>query len=259
MKARFEEYAHRYPNAVMTRREGILELRLHTGGGPLVWGHQPHSQLGHCFADIGSDPGNRVVILTGTGAEFCARLDGSWVGEFSPQVWDEIFHDARRLLANLLDVEVPVIGAVNGKASIHAELALLSDVVLAAESAVFQDAPHFRRGTVPGDGVHVIWPYLIGPIRARYFLLTGQKLTAEEGLRLGFVNEVLPDEQLLGRAWELARELAHQPDLTLRYTRAALTRQIKRMLHEDLGFGLALEGLAAHVSWPRGSRAQGPA
>jgi enoyl-CoA hydratase/carnithine racemase len=157
-------------------------------------------------------------------------------------MWDEIFHDARRLLANLLDVEAPVIGAVNGKASVHAELALLSDVVLAAESAVFQDAPHFRRGTVPGDGVHVIWPHLIGPTRARYFLMTGQKLTAEDGLRLGFVNEVLPQDRLLGRAWELARELARQPDLTLRYTRAAFTRQIKRMLHEDLGTGTGLLG-----------------
>jgi enoyl-CoA hydratase/carnithine racemase len=250
VKVAFEDYATRYPNVAMRREDGVLELRLHSDGGPLIWGRGPHQQLGHCFADVGADPANRIVILTGTGEHFCARTDDSLAVEFDAALWDELFHDARRLLFNLLEIEVPVITAVNGKASVHAELAVLGDVVLASDDAVFQDAVHFRHGAVPGDGVHVIWPHLIGPIRARYFLLTGQKLTAAEGRELGFVNEVHARESLLGRAHALARELARQPDQTLRYTRALFTRPLKRMLFEDLGFGLAVEGLAGHAHWP---------
>jgi enoyl-CoA hydratase/carnithine racemase len=250
LQAAFDEYAHRYSHVALRREDGVLEMRLHSDGGPLIWGRGPHRELGHCFADVGSDPENRIVILTGTGEHFCARTDDSLAGAFDAALWDELFHDAHRLLGNLLDIEVPVITAVNGRASVHAELAVLGDVVLAAHDAVFQDAVHFRHGAVPGDGVHVIWPYLIGPTRARYFLLTGQKLSAEQGLQLGFVNEVHPREHLLDRAHALARELARQPDRTLRYTRAVFTRPLKRMLFEDLGFGLAVEGLAGHAYWP---------
>ncbi len=254
MKVSFDEYASRYPNVALRRSDGVLEMRLHSDGGPLVWGRGVHRQLGHCFSDAGSDPDNRVVILTGTGDAFCARTDDSFAGTFDAGLWDELFHDARRLLTNLLDIEVPLITAVNGKASVHAELGVLGDIVVAAEGAVFQDAAHFRHGAVPGDGVHVIWPHLIGPARARYFLMTGQRIGAEEALRLGFVNEVHPRDALLDRAHALARELMRQPPMTLRYTRALFTRPLKRLLLEDLGFGLALEGLAGHAYWPSVAR-----
>src|SRR5215475_16080772 len=105
-----------------------------------------------------------------------------------------------------------MIAAVNGPAIIHAELAVLCDIVLAADTAVFQDAPHFPGGLVPGDGVHVVWPLVLGANRGRYFLLTGQKLSAQEALNLGVVSEIVPREKLLARAWELARQISLKPD-----------------------------------------------
>ena len=78
---------------------------------------------------------------------------------------------------------------------IHAEIPVLSDIVLASENATFQDAPHFPRGVVLGDGVHVVWPLLLGQNRGRYFLLTGQTLSAQEAHELGVVAEVLPREK----------------------------------------------------------------
>jgi enoyl-CoA hydratase/carnithine racemase len=138
---------------------------------------------------------------------------------------------------------VPVIGAVNGPARIHAELVVLSDIVLASETATFQDAPHFPNGVVAGDGVHIVWPLLLGPNRGRYFLLTGQEISAEEALRLDFVGEVLPADQLLPRAHELAQQLADKPITTLRYT-----QRLKRHLLDDLGYGLMLESRAAIAS-----------
>ncbi len=250
MSRNFEQYRDDYEHVAMSREDGILELRFHTNEGSLIWGASPHSELGHCFREVGTDPTNRVIIITGTGDEFISRLDESWVGKMTPQKWERIYTNGKRLLQALLDIEVPVIGAVNGKATVHAELALLSDIVIASDRAVFQDGPHFRYGTVPGDGVHVIWPLLLGANRGRYFLLTGQRLSAVEAHGFGVVNEVVAHEAVRHRAFELARQLCAQPDITLRYSREVLIEPIRRYLASSIVSGLALEGLAAFESWP---------
>ena len=82
-----------------------------------------------------------------------------------------------RPAVNLLNIEVPVISAINGPAWRHGEIPLLSDIVLAADTAAFQDSAHFPNGLVPGDGMHIVMPLLLGMNRGRYFLLTGQTLS----------------------------------------------------------------------------------
>jgi len=249
----FDAYSTRYDHVAMERDEqGVLVMRFHSDNGPLVWGDAPHTELSYAFTDVGADPANRVVIITGTGDRFISDLDASWVGAMTPAKWDKIYAHGRRLLQRLLDIEVPVIGAVNGPATVHAELAVMSDIVIASDTTYFSDAPHFKYGTVPGDGVHVIWPLLLGANRGRYFLLTGQRIDAAEALRLGVVSEVLPHDQLLDRAITLGRQLARQPDTTLRYARDAVIQPLKRLLLDNIGYGLALEGLGAYASWPTG-------
>ena len=117
--------------------------------------------------------------------------------------------------------------------------------ILASETAEFQDSAHFPTGLVPGDGMHIVYPLLLGTNRGRYFLLTGQIISARQAQELGLVGEVLPKDRVLARAWELAEQLAKQPLLTLRYARVALTMDLKRRLQDLLGYGLALEGLAS--------------
>ena len=244
--ATFEQYSNKYESIRMERRDGILQITLHTGGGTLQWGEVPHREFPQAFSDIGSDPENKVVIMTGTGEGFSGPRA---VGESRPsrtaREWDKTYWEGKHLLTNLLDIEVPMIGAVNGPALRHSELPLLCDIVLASEEASFQDSGHFPRGLTPGDGMHVVYPMLLGMNRGRYFLLTGQELSATEAKDLGLVAEVLPREELLPRAWTLAEQLAQQPPLVLRYTRVVLTQYIKRQMQDLLGYGLALEGLGA--------------
>jgi enoyl-CoA hydratase/carnithine racemase len=166
---------------------------------------------------------------------------------------DEKAWYGRMLVENILAVDVPMISAVNGPCNIHSEVPLLGDIVLASEDAYFQDLAHFPRGMVPGDGQHVLWPRLIGPNRARYLLLTGKKLAAREALEWGAISEVHPKEKLLDRAWELARELAKRPPLTLRYTRMLFTQDLKRAFLDELAHGLARETYAQRQFFPVGA------
>jgi enoyl-CoA hydratase/carnithine racemase len=250
MKSAFDDYSKRYEHVSMRREDNVIELALHSDGRSLVWGAAPHTELGYCFADVGSDPENHVVILTGTGAAFLADVDTSWATPQNPDKWDKIFAHGRRLLLNLLEIEAPVIAAINGPASVHSEIAVLNDICLAADTAYFSDEAHFRYGVVPGDGVYAVWSSLLGPNRARSFLLREERIHAAEALRLGVVSEVLDSGEVLEKAWEIARELRGKPHKALRYTRLAFTQPLKKLLLDNLNFGLALEGLAGYEHWP---------
>ncbi|MGB8365936.1 MAG: enoyl-CoA hydratase/isomerase family protein [Rhizomicrobium sp.] len=242
------DYANRYNGVRFERTDGVLEVTLHTRGGEARWGSSAralHAELGNAFLDIARDPENKVVILTGTGNTFIASMDDQEpFGEPTlSNMWDRIYDEGLSLLDNLLAIPVPIIGAVNGPAFIHAELAVLSDIVLAADHAEFADLAHYR-AAVPGDGVHIVWPMLLGPNRGRYFLLTGQRLSAQQALDLGVVSEVLPADQLMPRARALANQMAALPRRMLRHTRTVLVRHLRRRLREDLDIGLAVEALA---------------
>src|SRR5258708_37080048 len=116
---------------------------------------------------------------------------------------------------------------------------------MVAAEAVFEDKPHFDFGIVPGDGVNLLWPEVIGSIRGRYFVLTRQKLDAQTAKDWGVVNEIVPADRLLTRSHEIADQIAALPPLTSRYTRIALTQKLLRIIDEGVGYSLALEGISA--------------
>ena len=176
--SRFDAYRDGFPNARLNRsKSGVLEVALHTDGGTLVFNGHTHEQFVDLFHAIGSDPDNRVVILTGSGDAFMETISPEGFDFFTPQGYDKIYREGRKVLMNILDIEAPLIAAVNGPTRLHSEYILLADIVLATPSTVFQDNPHFEFGIVPGDGVHLLWQEVIGSVRGRYFILTRQEPT----------------------------------------------------------------------------------
>lgn len=244
--AQFETYRNAFPNAELSRRpNGVLEVKFHTDGGKLIFNGHAHEQFVRLFHAIGEDAENRVVILTGSGDAFMDAISPDGFDFFTPRGYDKILREGRKVLSNILDIEVPMITALNGPVLLHSEYALLTDIILATPQTVFQDKPHFEFGIVPGDGMQIVWPELIGQIRARYFLLTRQVLDAQTAKDWGVVNEIVPADQLLARAHEIADSIAALPPLTSRYTRIALTQRMRRAVDEGTTLGLALEGISA--------------
>ena len=249
--SKFDQYCGSYRYMKLERRHGILQMTLHTDGGPLQWNMEAQAEFAQAFAEVGADPENRLVILTGTGDEFSGpRLDPDNAAFFhgaklTPSGLHSIHWNARRLVKTLLDIEVPMIAVVNGPAKRHADLALMCDIVLAADDASFEDTAHFHHGSiVPGDGINVIYTMLMGLNRARYLMLTGQVLTAKEAKEMGLVSELLPRDKLLPRAWELAEQLAKKPDTLLRNTRMLLTHPLRKAIDDGLDYYLSLEMLS---------------
>ncbi|AIT82114.1 enoyl-CoA hydratase/isomerase family protein [Novosphingobium pentaromativorans] len=245
-----DAYCDKYENIRFERRDGILLMQLHTDGKEFANSATSHTELVDAFNNVGADHDNRIVILTGTGSAFGNRMNDADPGADGTAV-ARLHYEGRRIMQSVLDVEAPMIAAINGPLTHLPPFALTCDITLCSEDAVFSDYVHFvLHGVVPGDGVQTVWPYLLGPNRARYFLLTGQELSAREAHDLGVVNEVLPRDRLLARAWALAEELNRRPHAALRYTRLTLTQRYRRMMLEDTALGYGLEWLGVKTNEP---------
>src|ERR1700745_575022 len=124
MSAMFENYSPKYENVTMKRENGILEVALHTRGGPLVFNGHVHEALVRAFRDIGDDPDNHVVIRTGPGHEFCAQISPEGFDFFTPTGYDKILREGTKVLENILDIQVPMIAAINGPMTVTSQYAL---------------------------------------------------------------------------------------------------------------------------------------
>jgi enoyl-CoA hydratase len=201
-----------------------------------------HRDLTRLFARLRVDDDARCVLLTGRGRAFSAGGDFAWFPTLrEPGRMEALRRDAKRLIWDLLDVEIPIVAAVNGHAmGLGASIALLCDVILMADTATIGD-PHVRVGLVAGDGGAAIWPLAVGPARAKQYLLTGDPLTAAEAERIGLVNRVVPAAELDGEAMALAERLAAGAPLAVRYTKLAVNKLVKDALNVAFDASTALE------------------
>jgi enoyl-CoA hydratase/carnithine racemase len=250
-----EEYAQKYARFFTFEREdGILEVCMHTDGGSVTveepaW-YAFHNAWGQVWQEVGNDPENEVLVFTGAGEDWF-RPGAKSVQEQNESLhrsarpaghaYEHAFYDGTKLVENFVfNIDIPTIAAVNGPSVAHTEIALMCDLTLASETATFTD-PHFLVGVVPGDGQQLSFQELLGTKRAAYHLYTGDPIDARTALRLGLVNEVLPNDRLLPRAHELARMIMARPRTARRLTHAVIQRPWKRRLVDDLGFGIAHE------------------
>jgi len=226
--------------------DGVLVVSLHTDGGPLVFTAQDHTEFTEAFYRIAQDRDNTVVILTGSGGEFVPGIDFASFGDVSdPRVWSRVHDEGVQILENLANIRVPVIAAIEGRAHVHSEYALMANAIVAGESASFHDLPHFAGGIVPGDGIYTAWSYRAGPGRAEAWLLAPRPLSARTAEQWGVVAEVVPDGSALARARALAALYLKAPETTRRNTRIHFIQPLKERLVREVGYGMSLEGASA--------------
>jgi enoyl-CoA hydratase/carnithine racemase len=242
-----DDYFAAYRSLKLTRdANGVLVAEFHSNGGPLTFTAQAHTEVVDAFYRISQDRANKIVILTGAGGDFIIGVDWASFGDVAdPGVWSQVHDEGVQVLENLANIRVPVIAAIEGRAHIHSEYALLANVIVAAEGATFQDVGHYAAGVVPGDGIFTTWSYRAGAGRAEAFLLNPQPLPARTAYEWGVVAEVVPNGKALSRARELAELYLKAPEVTRRDTRVHFIRPLKERIVREVGYGLSLEGASA--------------
>jgi len=200
-----------------------------------------HAELVRLFEELKTEPDARAVLLTGAGRAFSAGGDFSWMAETGPEDLYEMRREGKQIVWNLLDVELPVVAAINGPAvGLGATLALLCDAVFMADDAILSD-PHIQVGLVAGDGGAVAWPLAVGPLLAKRYLLTGDPLTAADAERLGLVTHAVAADDLQSEALAFAQRLAAGAPLAVRYTKLAINQLLKQAMASAFDYSTALE------------------
>src|SRR4029453_6893790 len=231
----------RYHYLSVERKEKVLVVALNRPESLNAINAPLHTELSQIFADIAQDRETEAVVLTGKGRAFCAGGDIKWFQGMTAQQLDALFIEARKIIIDMLEVEQPIIAAVNGAATgLGATLALFSDVIFAAENAKIGD-PHVRVGVVAGDGGAVIWPWLVGAARAKEFLMAGDIISATEAERIGLINHVVPADQLMDKAMTFANRLANGPTKAIRWTKVSVNKILRDTANLVLDTSLALE------------------
>ena len=248
----FEEIKEMFKeHFIMDRREdGVVTVRMHCKGGPLIWSMELHDAIGKMWRLLGTDKETEMIIFTGTGNVWVADFEAaSWAPEGDNPAetrYQHMFVEGRRMIISMIqDVEVPTLGVLSGSGG-HTELALMCDLAIAADDITVLD-PHMLPGVnnVPGDGIHSCFFELMPARFATWYLMTGDKMPAEDLVRLGMVSEIVPREKLMDRAYEIADMIMAQNKVARRLTTQLVRRNWKKRIADDLdmAFGTEMFGM----------------
>jgi enoyl-CoA hydratase/carnithine racemase len=213
-------------------------------------------ELRTIWDDLADDMSVHAVVVTGAGDVFSVGGDVKAMSERpGGDVLEEgEVHDpmvSRRLVNRLLELDKPVISAINGDCiGLAATIALLCDISVMAEDARIGDTHVSRVGLVAGDGGTVIWPLLVGVSKAKEFLMRGTLLKGREAERIGLVNHCVAKADVLTTARHIAHELAHGPTWAIRWTKLSVNQIVKDRVNQLMEASMALEqvtfGLSDH-------------
>lgn len=211
-----------------------------------------HGELERIWLDLAADKAVRAIILTGAGSAFSTGGDIAAMAARagSPEGFAHSLKlppMTRRLFSHMLDTPQPIIAAVNGHATgLAATLALFADIGVISQTAKFGDS-HVNVGLVAGDGGAVIWPLLVGPNRAKEFLMRGKLLSGAEAQAMGLLNYAEPAEGVMGKALALAQELAALPPLAVQWTKLSVNRLLKDQMNTVLDASIAFEMMSMNT------------
>ncbi len=234
-----------YSRMTLSRQGRILTIALNNGAVNAV-DQAMHDELARVFIEAQDDPDSDLVILTGEGRAFCAGGDTTWFQETidDPTRFRAIAPHAKRIVSSLLDIEKPVICRLNGAAAgLGATIALLCDVIIAADTCVIGD-PHVKVGLVAGDGGAVIWPQLIGFARAKELLMTGDLIPAPRAAEMGLINHCVPAAELDAKVAEVAGKILANPKWAVRWTKTVANIPLKKLAVELSDAAIAYELLS---------------
>jgi enoyl-CoA hydratase len=236
----------RYTRFEFSREGRVLTAAIAAPGAVNAIDGALHDELAQVFTDLQRDPDSDLIVLTGKGRAFCAGGDFDWFEEQirDPRKFRDIGWDAKRIVTTLLDIEKPVICRLNGAAAgLGATIALMCDVIVAADTAVIGD-PHVKVGLVAGDGGAVIWPQLIGYARAKEYLLTGDMIPAVKAAEMGLINHAVPADGLDAKVAEIAGKILGNPRHAVRWSKLVVNQPLKQLAIQSMDASIAYETLS---------------
>jgi len=189
-----------------------------------------HWELTQIWPVVDADPKTRVVVVTGAGKAFSAGGDLSLVEDMAgnPDALTRTMREASDLVYNIINLDKPVVSAINGVAvGAGLVVALMADVSIISETARITDG-HTRLGVAAGDHAAILWPLLCGMAKAKYYLLTADFVDGREAERIGLVTMCLPPDQVMGKALDVADRLARGSQISIQWTKRALNNWLRQ-------------------------------
>lgn len=212
------------------KKNGVVLITINRPEAMNATNARLHWELTQVWLTVDADPDARVALVTGAGKAFSAGGDLGMVEEMAgnPEAAARMMREASDLVYNLINLEKPVVSAINGVAvGAGLVVALLADVSIMSETARLTDG-HTRLGVVAGDHAALIWPLLCGMAKARYYLLTSEFVDGREAERIGLVSLCAPPDQVLAKGWEVADRLAVGSQNAIRWTKRALNNWLRQ-------------------------------
>lgn len=233
---------------VETDADGVCVLRMNDPDKLNAVGPHNHWELEHIWVDLARDESIKTIVFTGAGRAFSAGGDIKKMAEraqteYGLQYALRVPQNTLRIFEHMLLCPQPIIAAVNGDAiGLGTTLALFSDMSLVADDARLGDT-HIKVGLVAGDGGAVVWPLLVGPQKAKEYLMRGKLIRGSEAATMNLVNYAYPKAEVLDRAIEIAREIAAQPIWAVRWSKASINKQLKAQLNQILELSITYEAM----------------
>jgi enoyl-CoA hydratase len=214
-----------YQHLLFERKgDGILLITINRPDVLNATNNRLHWELSHVWLDIAQDDETRVVVITGAGRAFSAGGDLQMIEGMAGDAANigKAFKEAGDIVYNMINLEKPIISAINGVAvGAGLAVAFMADISIASETMRITDG-HLRLGVAAGDHAVIIWPLLCGMAKAKYYLLTADFIDGKEAERIGLVSLCVPPDKLMDKAMEVALKLARGPQQAVKFTKRAL-------------------------------------